>query len=294
MARMHRAGKPVIALRAGRSARGAAATAAHTGSLAGSNEAFNAFFDRVGIIQTDDMDGFVETANLCLTLKERPRSPGVAILGVSGGGVAHVSDIADEVGLSLPALAPDTLERLASLLPPFATPQNPLDTTGVVFADGGIYRDVLETLAADPAIGVIVASQDAPAGLDQPCAEEYLGIATAVADFSAASDVPVIFMSNLSSGHHTSVEAALGKTPVGRGTRATLTAIGNLSRHRTEVTWPGERSASRITLPAHPLSEGEAKSLLQAQGMAVPLERLVQTRDEAAEAAAEIGFPVVM
>ncbi|MBP2557503.1 acyl-CoA synthetase (NDP forming) [Neorhizobium galegae] len=294
MEKMHSANKPVIALRAGRSERGAQATAAHTGSLAGSNDAYRAFFRRVGIIEVPDMDGFMETATLCLNLKQRPVKPGVAIVGVSGGGVAHVSDIADDVGLSLPDLQPETVARVKALLPPFATPQNPLDTTGVVFADGGIYRDVLHALADDPSIGLIVATQDAPAGLDDFCASEYLGIAEAVSEYAATGKVPVVFMSNLSSGHHPDLEAKLSNVPVLRGTKSALTAVRTLITRSHAVSWPGKVAATKKNLPAGALTEREAKQLLAADGLPVPREQLVTSADAAAEAAKQLGFPVVM
>ncbi|MCQ1570781.1 acetate--CoA ligase family protein [Neorhizobium galegae] len=294
MEKMHAANKPVIALRVGRSERGAQATAAHTGSLAGSNDAYRAFFRRVGIIEVPDMDGFMETATLCLDLKDRPTKPGVAIVGVSGGGVAHVSDIADEVGLSLPDLQPETVARVKALLPPFATPQNPLDTTGVVFADGKIYRDVLHALASDPSIGLIVATQDAPAGLDDFCASEYLGIAEAVSEYAATGKVPVVFMSNLSSGHHPAVEAKLPSVPVLRGTKSALTAVHSLITRSRIVSWPGRATTTEKSLPAGVLTEREAKQLLAAEGLPIPSEQLVTSADAAAEAARQLGFPVVM
>lgn len=294
MERMHAAGKPVIALRAGRSARGAQATAAHTGSLAGSNEAYRSFFKRVGIIEVPDMDGFMETATLCLSLGRRPTKPGVAIVGVSGGGVAHVSDIADEAGLTLPDLQPETTAKIKTLLPPFATPQNPLDTTGVVFANGDIYRDVLHTLADDPSIGMIVVAQDAPAGLDDFCAAEYLGIAEAVSAYAATGKAPVIFMSNLSSGHHRAVEQKLPNVPVLRGTKSTLAAIAGLVAQSNTVSWPGKTAMERKTLSAGALTEREAKTLLASEGLPVPKERLVTSADTAAKAAKTLGFPVAM
>ncbi|CDZ58587.1 Acyl-CoA synthetase (NDP forming) [Neorhizobium galegae bv. orientalis] len=294
MEKMHAVNKPVIALRAGRSERGAQATAAHTGSLAGSNDAYRAFFRRTGIIEVPDMDGFMETATLCLDLKDRPTKPRVAIVGVSGGGVAHVSDIADEVGLSLPDLQPETVARVKALLPPFATPQNPLDTTGVVFADGKIYRDVLHALADDPSIGLIVATQDAPAGLDDFCASEYLGIAEAVSEYAATGKVPVVFMSNLSSGHHPDVEATLSNVPVLRGTKSALTAVRSLITQSRLVSWPSKTTTTKKNLPAGVLTEREAKQLLAAEGLPIPSEQLVTSADAAAEAAKQLGFPVVM
>ncbi|MFB9949521.1 acetate--CoA ligase family protein [Rhizobium puerariae] len=294
MENMHAADKPVIALRAGRSARGAQATAAHTGSLAGSNEAYRAFFRRVGIIEVPDMDGFIETTALCLNLKRRPAKPGVAIVGVSGGGVAHVSDIADEAGLSLPDLQPETVAKIETLLPPFATPQNPLDTTGAVFANGDIYRDVLHALAGDPSVGLIVAAQDAPAGLDDFCAAEYLGIADAVSAYAETGSAPVVFMSNLSSGHHPAVEARLANVPVLRGTQSVLTAVNSILLQNRNVSWPGAPNGDKSTLPPGAPTEREAKALLASEGLPVPQEQLATSADAAAEAAGTLGFPVVM
>lgn len=296
----HEAGKPVIALRAGRSAGGQRATAAHTGALAGSNEAYGSFFRRTGVIEVADMDGFVETATLMAGVRRKPSRTGVAVIGVSGGGVAHVADIAEETGLALPPFAPETVARLKDLLPSFATPQNPLDTTGVVFADAGIYTAVLEAVGTDPAIGVIVAAQDAPVGLDEPTADEYLGIARAVGTFAAHADTPTVLMSSLSAGHHPKVRAAAAGAVLLNGTRSALSAVrALLSPARPTVTvatlppQPDERWSSALDAPDR-LSEREAKALFAAHGLAGPSERLAKSVDEAARHATEIGFPVVL
>lgn len=300
MEAIHAAGKTVIALRAGRSAGGQRATAAHTGALAGSNEAHASFFRRTGVVEVGDMDGFVETATLFGSVKARPPRKGVAVVGVSGGGVAHVADIADETGLELPAFAPNTVEILKALLPPFASPQNPLDTTGVVFADASIYRRVLETVADDPSVGVIVATQDAPPGLDEATAAEYVGIAGAVARFAGATSLPTVLMSNLSAGHHPAVRVAADGAIVLNGTRASLSAIRALLQaparsglqrarsHAAEPRWTALLSSGQR------LTERDAKSFCAANGMAVTREALAITAEAAAEAARSIGFPVVM
>jgi acyl-CoA synthetase (NDP forming) len=296
---VHAAGKPVFALRAGRSATGARATAAHTGALAGANDAYEAFFRRCGVIEVADMDAFVQMGVLATTLRGRPKRPGIAVVGVSGGGVAHVADIADEVGLALPVLAPGTVEALRELLPAFASPQNPLDTTGIAFADGGIYRRALEIAAADPAIGLVVAAQDAPAGLDDACAAEYHGIAEAWADFARASQTPTVFMSNLAAGHHPSVDALTNGLPVLAGTRAALAAVKALMvpPHAAIVPAgeaPRDDDWARRLASGAPLTEREAKTLLAGFGLPVTQEALATSADEAAEIAARIGFPVAM
>ncbi|PTE10781.1 acetate--CoA ligase family protein [Mesorhizobium helmanticense] len=302
MQAVHAAGKKVVALRAGKSSKGAEAAAAHTGSLAAANEAYEAFFRRTGVIEVADMDEFVETATLCLSLKARPARKGVAVVGVSGGGVAHVSDIAEQVGIDLPEFSQDTVARLKVLLPPFATPQNPVDTTGVVFADGGIYRSVLDILAQDPAVGLIVAAQDAPVGLDATGAAEYTGIADAVAAYAKDATVPVAFISNLSSGHHPAVMQRLAGVPALNGTRAALSAVrrlldatGGTAPNAPAIESAGENDpwAKRLATGGK-LTEREAKQLLAENGLRVTRERLAVTAQEAVAAAEVIGFPVVL
>ncbi|SDR46456.1 Acyl-CoA synthetase (NDP forming) [Rhizobiales bacterium GAS113] len=302
-AAMHAAGKPVIVLRLGRSQKGAAASAAHTGSLAGSDEAFLDFFRRCGVIVVDDADEFIETAALLSRERRRPRSKGLALIGVSGGSMAHVSDVAEQVGLDLPELSPPTVATLSALLPAYATPQNPLDVTGIVFAEPGIYRAALQALAADPNIGVVAAVQDVPAGLDDGGAEEYRGIAAAIAEHRAHAATPSVVISNLAAGPHAQIARALDAAdiPVLHGTRAALKAIRSFG----DLPCPALAPAGLPLIEAHPrwtrrfvagkqLTEREAKMFLADHGLTVTRELPARSREAAVAAAREIGFPVVM
>jgi len=134
MQAMHNAGKPVIALKVGRSVKGAAASAAHTGSLAGSWEAYQAYFRRHGVIAVDDFDELAESVELSLKIRSPPPGDGVAMIAVSGGEAALVADLAERARVELPELAPETVTRLRTVLPAFANIGNPLDTT-----DRGVY-----------------------------------------------------------------------------------------------------------------------------------------------------------
>lgn len=288
MRAVHAAGKTVIALRVGRTAAGQRATAAHTGALAGAAEAQAAFLARTGIADLPDMDSFVEAAVLCSA--GRPRAGAVAVLGVSGGGVAHVSDIATDCGLPLATLAPATVERLKDLLPGFATPQNPLDVTGAAFADPGVYAGALAALDADPGVATIVAAQDAPPGLSPGIAEEYLGIAGAVAGY--AGETPVVAMANLSAGLHPLVAEGYGKAVRLQGTRPALTAIARCGAVKAEVSWPGPVGAG--PLPEGPLGEAEARALFEAIGLPGPKGELADSATAAGMIADRLGYPVAM
>ena len=306
MQEMHQAGKRVIALYIGRTERGAAATAAHTGALAGSFAAVKAFFRRHGIISVDSMDELLATAVLHTTLPHPPQATGLGIIGVSGGGVAHVADIASTVGLAIPQLQPETVNHLKTILPLFITPQNPLDTTGLPFADGDVYRQALEFLASDPAIDVITAVQDTPPGLDEDGVREYLPIAQALADYAQAATVPVVVVSNLSDGHHPLFSEPLRQVgvPILKGTKTALKAIKNTLTPVPTIT---NTVAPTVRLPPEvdnfwrnrftedkPFTEREAKQLLAAFGIRTTQEVLAATADEAVSLAETIGFPVVM
>ncbi|MDP3377678.1 MAG: acetate--CoA ligase family protein, partial [Brevundimonas sp.] len=206
-----------------------------------------------------------------------------------------------EEGLALAAFAPDTLARLKALLPPFASPQNPLDTTGIAFARPDVYRAVLDAVAADPAVAMIVAAQDAPVGLDDAGAAEYHGIVDAFAGFFRDSGMPALFMSNLSSGHHPTLAPLLGDAPVLNGTRAALGAVRRWMErpvpHRLvpqAAPAPDDDPWARRLEDGAPLTEREAKALLARFGLPVTRERLATSSDEAAAMAEAIGFPVAM
>lgn len=284
MVAVHAAGKTAIALRVGRSAEGQRATAAHTGALAGAAEAQAAFLARAGIVDLPDMDSFIEAAVLC-SGRRRPRPGPVAIMGVSGGGVAHVSDIAAETGLALATLAPSTVARLRALLPGFATPQNPLDVTGAAFGDPGVYAQALDALDADPGVALIIAAQDAPPALSDEIADEYLGIAGAVAGH--AGETPVVAMSNLTLGVHPRVAAAYGAATRLQGTRATLTAIARCQAAAHAVSWPG--IVGTTPLPEGPLGEAQARALFETIGLASPAGGVARSAEDATALARRIG-----
>ncbi|MCZ8105089.1 MAG: acetate--CoA ligase family protein [Burkholderiales bacterium] len=304
VAAMHATGKPVVVLRAGRSSRGAEASAAHTGALAGSDAAFIAFFERIGAVFATDLEGALQAAALLSAPAIRaagpPRSAGLALVGVSGGGMAHASDLAEEAGLCLPSLAPETTDRLRAILPAFATPQNPLDLTGIVFGDPAVYAAALAALAADPSVGAICAIQDVPAGLDPEGAGEYAGIAGALAAFSATTAIPFVVLSHLAAMHET-IAAQLASADVPRvgGGRAGLAALkAVLAPPRAADAGPPPVVDALPEWVGRfrqgPVSERDAKLFLAAHGLPVTREGAAATAEAAVALAMTIGFPVAL
>ncbi|OUM03830.1 CoA-binding protein [Variovorax sp. JS1663] len=302
-ARMRAAGKPVVVLKVGRSAEGAAATAAHTGSLAGSHAAAAAFFRRAGVVLVEDMDEMVETCALLAEATRRPAGDGVAVINVSGGEVALTCDLAQAAGLRFAALQPATLSALRDCLPPFATPGNPLDATGAAVFDMRMYGRAIDALLADPGVSLLGVSQDCPVGMGEKAAANYRAIAETTAAAAARSDKPLVFYSNVGGGLHAHTIEPLRGSGVAalQGARAALLAMRHfIDWHRWQPVATAQAAlradpgwAERLAT-GRPLAEHEAKRFLADHGLPVTREARAADAQAAAQRAADIGFPVAM
>ena len=305
MAAMHRAGKPVIALKVGRSAKGAVASAAHTGSLAGSAEAYADFFRRNGVIAVDDLDEMAESIALMLAVRTLPRGDGLGIISVSGGETAMLCDVADRTGVKLPDPGDAAKARLRAALPGFGTASNPLDTTGNAVYDVSVYEACMEALASDPGISLVAVAQDCSPGLSELGSGNYRRIAQTVATVASRLDKPVAFFNPTAGGLHPHVIQPFQNTDVAvmQGARASLIAIRRMFEYaRILHCGTPELPAARKADPAWrarlesgaPFTEREAKQFLASCGIPVTRESLAKTEKEAVTAAASLGYPVVL
>jgi acetate---CoA ligase (ADP-forming) len=300
VASARRAGKPVVALKTGRSAEGQAASLAHTGSLAGSAAVHDAFFLRHGIAQCADLDEWIEAIEIFRHARA-PTSPGIGLIGVSGGENALVLDHAAELALSVPPLSQKARQRLAEFLPWFARPENPIDPTGAAIQDPSLYAKCLEVLADEPQFGIIAVSQDSPAAFD-------LVAAKATADVARRSGKCFVYFNNFSGPFRPEVQAVLREAgvPYLQGLRESLKAIkALLAYHKAPgAASPGTRSgaadgsrrerARKYLAQCGPLvTEDKAKQLIAGYGLPVVRERLAHSAAEAVRAGAEFGYPVV-
>jgi acetate---CoA ligase (ADP-forming) len=301
--KMRKAGKPVVALKVGRSTSGAAASAAHTGAIATPDTALQAFFRRLGVVLVEDYDELIETCSLFLSNSRIPGGNGVAVLNVSGGELALTCDIAERVGLNIPELSRDTIDALKDILPPFGSPRNPLDATGVAVFDTVMYANCLRALLADPGISLVAISQDCPWTLGSDQAAIYGRLAEAVVTASVNAAKPVVFFNNVSDAIHPDVLAPLrlAAIPALSGMRNGLKAIGHLIQYHEYVqsapasfaALRDDRWAARL-VSADPFTERESKAFLADHGITVTLEHLATNADGAAMAAHRLGFPVVL
>jgi acetyl-CoA synthetase len=155
------AGIGVAVLKAGASPAGAAAAGAHTAALAGDQRVVRAFFAAAGAAWAEDPHDLLELAK-ALAHGRRARRPGVAVMTCSGGDSAVAADLAAQLGVELPALAPATVTRLRAVLPEAATAANPLDYTSLLWDDRAALAELVRALGDDPAVGqVLVLFDDA-------------------------------------------------------------------------------------------------------------------------------------
>lgn len=149
------AGKPVIAMKSGRSSAGAEAAASHTGALAGDDSLYDACLKQFGALRVNSLTELIDTARIFLH-HSVPGGNRLAVMSVSGGAGVLIADEADAHGMTLPAFAPSTADALAPILPSFAKASNPLDLTGNVVQDAGSLARALSAVDADPDVDATI------------------------------------------------------------------------------------------------------------------------------------------
>lgn len=145
--------KPVLILKAGRSVSGAKAVSSHTGSLAGSNDAYQTAFQQSGAIVAHSMEELFVLASVFST-QPLPTGNRVAIVTNAGGPAALASDVLDQYGLSLATLQDDTIAQLRAVMNPAAQVENPVDMLGGATPEE--YQLAMELILADDNVDAVI------------------------------------------------------------------------------------------------------------------------------------------
>ncbi|NBC32732.1 MAG: GNAT family N-acetyltransferase [Alphaproteobacteria bacterium] len=297
--------KPVVVIKAGRTAAAAAAAASHTGALAGADAVFDAAFRRAGMLRVFDLDELFDAVE---TLASGLRVHGDRLCIVTNGGglgVLATEAVSDETG-RMAALRPETVERLNGCLPPTWSHGNPVDIIGD--APGKRYADALEGVLADP-------DKDATLVLNCPVAvADSIDAARATVDVIEKHRHQPVLTSWLGEG--AAVEArrlfAERRIPTYDTPGKAVRGFMHLVRYKrnqellmqtppsvAEHFQPDMQAAQAIIRGALDegrawLTEPEAKELLAAYDIPVVKTRTVANPDEAGKAAAEFGGPVAI
>jgi acetyltransferase len=293
--------KPMLAIKSGRSAEGARAAASHTGSLAGSDSAYDALFYQSGILRVEGVD---ELFNRAIAFAKQPIPKGnrIAIVTNAGGPGIMATDAAVRHNLKIATLSEKTKQKLKKVLPPTANIQNPVDVIGdatheryeaairyilmdenvdgaIVILSPQAMTDVLETAEIVPHVAE---------GIDKPVLCSFMGIV----DVSEG----VQYLEKHNIPNYAFPEAAVRSM-------ASMAFYGKLlSLDRREVR---RVTADRDTASAiikkkltgrdrYYMSEKEANEILQCYGFPVLKSVLLKDLSEVDEAAEGFAFPVAM
>lgn len=289
--RCRAAGKPLLVVKAGRSAAGAGIARSHTASLAGTAEVWEAACRERGIMLLDDPEAMIDAAHF-LSVFDVPRTDAVAALSPSGGTIALAADRLAAAGVPLAAPSPATRTALAAFVPP-SRPCNPLDVGGLA-REAGLPAAIAAqaAFAQDPSVGVtliVVATT--------PQLEDKVRAWGATAVASRVPTALVFTPGTLVDGARRALRA-LGCPYTDRlddALRVVRCAL-DYGRMRRRLARPAPMlpAAPRGGWPSGRLTEPEAKALIARYGIAAPAAATCADLDSALAAAGRFGYPVVL
>ncbi len=293
-------GVPIVALKAGSSELGSRLAVTHTSSLAGDDALYDALFERLAIARARSVPELLETVKL-LSIARPPAGNRLAVLTCSGGDSLMVADAATDLDIALPQPTPPCEAALRALLPAFATVANPLDYNTSLWGHREELVRCFSTLFADPFDAALLVLDYPHEGITGR-AECDISV-DALIEASAAAGVPGAVLSTLPELIPAKARErmiAAGVAPL-QGLPEGLAALAAAMRYRARRDEIGRIGGETLRLPAvlplpasrSTLNEAQSKTLLAEFGLWSPESRAVPAAG-AAEAAAAIGFPVVL
>ena len=292
--------KPIVAIKSGTTSAGTRAVTSHTGTLAGSEKAYDAAFKQVGIVRAGSVQDLFDYAQ-AFARQPIPSSDAVAVVTNAGGPGIMASDAIERAGMRLASLTPELQQKLRAALPAAASVVNPIDVLGDAPADR--YALAIETALGDPNVGMLLVVLTPQTSTQIPETARLLG------ELSKNYKKPVFaaFMGDQAIRNALDVltEYSVPNYPV---PERAVSAMLAMWKHYQWLNTPAlaieqldvDRAAVRQVLDKV-RSDGratagdmEAKDILDAYGIPVPKSVLAKTAEEAVAAAESIGYPVVM
>ncbi len=297
--RLRELGKPLVALKVGRTENGAAVVKSHTGALAGSYPVLRALLRQHGVMEVADLDQIEPM--LAAALPGRfPPVDAIAMVTASGGAAGIAADRADELGVPLAKLGTETQATVAENMPSFVQGQavsNPIDLTAQSMRRPYATADIAEALAGDPAVGGVIVAAPSGGGAD---GVRWSGRLVDLARRSPKPIIAVILTGPESDRLRGELRA--GGLPVLSSPGKAVEALQQLRRFaRTPLpagTGPDDTGTARDTAGPVPLPSGTteyaALRWLAEYGVPVVGQRLAATAAEAVAAAEAVGYPVAV
>lgn len=291
--------KPVVILKAGRSAKGGAIAASHTGSLSGSDASFDAVLKKFGAIRVDDLEELIAMSLMLSTMKRMPEKATFASMNLSGGETGICADVGSLNGIEYPDFTEETLKKLKEQLPSYASPNNPLDMTASLSYDADLYAGALRTVMDDPNIGMVLIGYTLLLEIADPCIHYmYKGIEKVVQE-KGGNCKPIAMIPFAENTRNPEYQEKLFQ--IGVPVLPPPVYAFKLLRHLADfIAYEPETKTMELAV-GHPkseetqaLSEHESKQELKVYGVPVPDEVIVTSKEEAAQFAKNHPGPLVM
>ena len=295
--------KPVVVIKSGRSKRGAVAAASHTGSLAGSDDVFDAIMRQCGVLRAESVQ---EAFNLCKFLSETSMPKGDSVVIVTNGGGIGVlaTDACEKYNVSLYDDSETLRSIFDSVTPDFGSTKNPIDLTGG--ATSPDFTGALDAALKREEIDAVISLYCETAVFDADNLSTMIEEASAK---YASAGKPVVFSIFGGATTEEALDILTKKgVPVFGDVYETVACLGALYRHWRHVSEApagddeerideaaiagiveNARKDGRSFLLAH-----EGQELMRAAGITMPETRIAKSLEEAVTYADEIGYPIVM
>lgn len=280
--------KPIVMLKVGRSEAGKQAAQSHTGALASDDAVLRAVCRKYGVVRCHSLD---EMMDACLVLAQRrwPRGPRIGMAGFSGGGKGLFLDYVADEGATMGVLSDKTVAAIEPMIDPGLSGRNPIDCGAGIAYRPQDFSTVCRHVVKDDGVDVFAMQGQLPTLPDDPSDP------TVFSNVFDATDKPVIAYVRVSQNVSDAGRAfqAAAKVPFVQGLSQSVRAIQALVGYSDAL----RRGVSPLPDPngaEQDLSGDGLQKLLARHGLTPPQSRLAATAEDAAKAAAGIGFPVAL
>ncbi|NLS76796.1 MAG: acetate--CoA ligase [Chloroflexi bacterium] len=293
--------KPIIAVKSGKTAAGSRAVSSHTGSLAGSEQSYEAAFRQSGVLRADSVQELFD-ASIAFAYQPALKGPNIAVVTNAGGPGIMATDALESCGLRMATLEDKTVSLLQEKLPPAANTHNPIDVLGDAFADR--YAVALDAALKDANVdGVLliltpqlktqieetatVVGEIARQYNNKPVLAVFMGEAKVRAGIKIlnSNQVPAYLFPERAVGamrfmydHYLWTQQPEPEFKV-----------FDVDKERVRDIFAKARADGRVTL-----GDAEARDIMEAYGIRIPRSELARNAEEAVQYARSIGYPVVM
>ncbi len=293
-------GKPLIALKAGKSELGSQLAMSHTSSLAGSDRMYDALFDRLGVIRVHSIPDLLETMKL-ISFAGLPKGKSLAVFTCSGGDGLMTADLAEELDVPLNPHSPDQVTDLKAQLPNFASVTNPLDYNTSLWGHEDLLTKCFGTvMRGDYDAGMLILDYATDGEASERACDAAVNAIASACETHGKMPIVTATLPELLPQRARDLMARCHGAPM-QGLPEAMRAFAAAARFADQRARLSSASVDELILPKTPLlsgptrivSENDAKLILGKFGLKAPASRVVSPED-AAKAAAGLGFPVVV